>query len=209
MKIIPLQSRTLALLGVVLPLLALFVYVALRSGPLAPVAVTVSTVEARPISPSLFGVGTVEARFTYRIGPTFAGRVKKLDVHVGYRVQAGQLLGEMDPIDLDDRIYAQEAALKRAEAALREAQARQAYAQSQAKRYEQLLAARTTSEETVDTKKQDLKIANAALAAAKEELVRVRADGAAVVAQRNNMRLVSPVDGLVVARNADPGSTGY
>ncbi|MEZ5556205.1 efflux RND transporter periplasmic adaptor subunit [Haliea sp.] len=207
MKIIPLQSRTLALLGVVLPLLALFVYVALRSGPLAPVAVTVSTVEARPISPSLFGVGTVEARFTYRIGPTFAGRVKKLDVHVGYRVQAGQLLGEMDPIDLDDRIYAQEAALKRAEAALREAQARQAYAQSQAKRYEQLLAARTTSEETVDTKKQDLKIANAALAAAKEELVRVRADGAAVVAQRNNMRLVSPVDGLVVARNADPGST--
>ena len=207
MKIIPLQSRTLALLGVVLPLLALFVYVALRSGPLAPVAVTVSTVEARPISPSLFGVGTVEARFTYRIGPTFAGRVKKLDVHVGYRVQAGQLLGEMDPIDLDDRIHAQEAALKRAEAALREAQARQAYAQSQAKRYEQLLAARTTSEETVDTKKQDLKIANAALAAAKEELVRVRADGAAVVAQRNNMRLVSPVDGLVVARNADPGST--
>lgn len=128
-------------------------------------------------------------------------------MHVGYRVQAGQLLGEMDPIDLDDRIHAQEAALKRAEAALREAQARQAYAQSQAKRYEQLLAARTTSEETVDTKKQDLKIANAALAAAKEELVRVRADGAAVVAQRNNMRLVSPVDGLVVARNADPGST--
>jgi RND family efflux transporter MFP subunit len=207
MKILPLQGRTLALIGVILPLLALFVYVALRSGPLAPVAVTVSTVEARPISPALFGVGTAEARFTYRIGPTFAGRVKKLDVHVGDRVQAGQLLGEMDPVDLDDRIRAQEAALKRAEANLHEAEARQAYAQSQAKRYEQLLATRTTSEETVATKKQDLKIANAALTAAKEELVRVRADGAAVVAQRNNMHLVSPVDGLVVARNADPGST--
>lgn len=207
MKILPFQGRTLALIGVIVPLLALFVYVALRSGPLAPVAVTVATVEARPISPALFGVGTVEARFTYRIGPTFAGRVKTLDVHVGDRVQAGQLLGEMDPIDLDDRIHAQEAALKRAEAALHEAEARQAYAQSQAKRYEQLLAAHTTSEETVATKKQDLKIANAALAAAKQELVRVRADGAAVVAQRNNMRLVSPVDGLVVARNAEPSST--
>ena len=64
MKILPFQGRTLALIGVVLPLLALFIYVALRSGPLAPVAVTVSTVEARPISPALFGVGTVEARFT-------------------------------------------------------------------------------------------------------------------------------------------------
>lgn len=207
MKMLPFQGRTLALLGVVLPLLTLFVYVVLRSGPLAPVAVTVSTVEARPISPALFGVGTVEARFTYRIGPTIAGRVKRLDVHVGDRVQAGQLLGEMDPVDLDDRIRAQEAALKRAQAGLHEAEARQAYAQSQAKRYEQLLASHTTSEEIVATKKQDLKIANAALAAAREELARVRSDGAAVVAQRNNMRLVSPVDGLVVAREADPGST--
>jgi RND family efflux transporter MFP subunit len=207
LKILPFQGRTLALIGVVLPLLALFVYVALRSGPLAPVAVTVSTVEAMPISPSLFGIGIVEARFTYRIGPTFAGRLKLLDVHVGDRVQAGQLLGEMDPVDLDDRVRSQEAALKRAEAALQEAEARQAHAQSQAKRYEQLLAARTTSEETAATKKQDLKIANASLAAAREELARVRADGEAVVAQRNNMRLISPVDGLVVAREADPGST--
>lgn len=207
MKVLLLQSRTLALLSVVLPLLALFVYVALRSGPLAPVAVTVATVQARPISPAVFGVGTIEARFTYHIGPTFAGRVKTLDVHVGDRVQAGQLLGEMDPIDLDDRIHAQEAALKRTQAALHEAEARQALAQSQAKRYQQLLAAHTTSEETVATKKQDLKIANAALAAAKQELVRVRAEGAAVVAQRNNMHLVSPVEGLVVARNAEPGST--
>ena len=207
MKMLRFQGRTLALLGVVIPLLALFVYVALRSGPLAPVAVTVSTVEASPISPALFGVGTVEARFTYRIGPTIAGRVKHLDVHVGDRVQAGQLLGEMDPVDLDDRIRAQEAALKRAQAGLHEAEARQAYAQSQARRYEQLLAAHMTSEEIVATKKQDLKIANAVLAAAREELARVRSDGAAVVAQRNNMRLVSPVDGLVVAREADPGST--
>ncbi len=207
MKALPFQGRTLALIGVVLPLLVLFVYVALRSGPLAPVAVTVSTVEARSITPALFGIGTVEARFTYRIGPTFAGRVKKLDVHVGDRVQGGQLLGEMDPVDLDDRVRAQEAALKRAQAALREAEARQAHAQSQAKRYEQLLAVHTTSEEIAATKEQDLKIANAALAAAREELARVRADGAAVVAQRSNMRLVSPVEGLIVARDANPGST--
>ncbi len=207
MKALPFQGRTLALIGVVLPLLVLFVYVALRSGPLAPVAVTVSTVEARSITPALFGIGTVEARFTYRIGPTFAGRVKRLDVHVGDWVQGGQLLGEMDPVDLDDRVRAQEAALKRAQAALREAEARQAHAQSQAKRYEQLLAVHTTSEEIAATKEQDLKIANAALAAAREELARVRADGAAVVAQRSNMRLVSPVEGLIVARDANPGST--
>jgi len=85
MKRLPLQGRTLALLAVVVPLLALFVYVALRSGPMAPVKVTVATVETKSITPALFGIGTVEARHTYRIGPTFTGRVKRLDVEVGER----------------------------------------------------------------------------------------------------------------------------
>ncbi|MDA3971508.1 MAG: biotin/lipoyl-binding protein, partial [Desulfobulbaceae bacterium] len=152
MKSLPIQGRTLALVGVLVPLLALFVYVALRSGPLAPVPVTVTKVEKRAITPALFGIGTVEAQYTYKIGPTFAGRVQRLDVQVGDLVQAGQVLGEMDPVDLDERIRAQDAALKRAEAQLREAQARQEYAQTQARRYEQLLAARSTSEELAATK---------------------------------------------------------
>ena len=42
MKKLPLQGRTLALLAVIIPLLVLFIYVGLRSGPLAPVAVTVA-----------------------------------------------------------------------------------------------------------------------------------------------------------------------
>ena len=121
MKRLPLQGRTLALLAVVVPLLALFVYVALRSGPLAPVKVTVATVETKSITPALFGIGTVEARYTYKIGPTFTGRVKRLDVEVGERVKSGQVLGEMEPVDLDQRIRSQDAALKRAKAALNEA----------------------------------------------------------------------------------------
>lgn len=207
MKTLPLQRRTLALIAVIVPLLALLVYVALRSGPLAPVAVTEAKVESRPISPALFGVGTVEARYTYKIGPTFAGRVKRLDVHVGDHVRAGQLLGEMDPVDLDDRVRSQEAALKRAAAALREATARQTYAETQARRYEQLFAARSTSEEILTTKRQELQIADAALAAAREDLARARSDREGLVAQRGNLRLIAPVDGVVALRDADPGTT--
>ena len=146
MKRLPIKGRTLALLAVILPLLALFIYVGLRSGPLAPVAVTVAKVESRALTPALFGIGTVEARYTYRIGPTIAGRVKTLNVHVGDRVRAQQLLGEMDPVDLDDRVRSQEAVFKRAQATVREAEARLAYANTQAKRYEQLFAVRSSSE---------------------------------------------------------------
>ena len=76
---------------------------------------TVSSVESRAITPALFGIGTVEARYTYKIGPTFAGRVKRLEVHVGDQVKAGQVLGEMEPVDLDARVRSQESAFKRAE----------------------------------------------------------------------------------------------
>lgn len=207
MKYLPFSRRTLALVAVIVPLLVLFIYATFRSGPLAPVAVTVARVESRALTPSLFGIGTVDTRYTYKIGPTFAGRVKRLDVHVGDRVKAGQVLGEMDPVDLDDRVRSQESGYKRAEAALREVAARQSYSETQARRYEELFAVRSTSEEIVTNKRQELQIADAALAAAREDLARSRSDHDAVVAQRRNLRLVTPVDGVVVLRDADPGTT--
>lgn len=207
MKKLPIQGRTLALLAIIIPLLALFIYVGLRSGPLAPVAVTVASVESGSITPALFGIGTVESRYTYKIGPIFAGRVKSLDVHVGDQVKAGQVLGGMEPVDLDDRVRSQESVIKRAEAVLQESKARQVYAQTQAKRYEQLLSVQAVSGESVATKKQELQVANAELSVAQADLARAHSDREGFIAQRSNLRLIAPVDGVVAVRDADPGTT--
>ena len=207
MKYLPVKGRTLAMSVVLLPLLALFVYVALRSGPLAPVPVTIAAVENRSISPALFGIGTIESRYTYKIGPTSAGRIKRLTVQVNESVETGQLLGEMDPVDLHDKIHAQAAAIQRTEAQLLDSQARQVFAKAQAQRYGQLLAARSTSKEIVADKNQAHLIAEANLKAARQEVIRVQAEGAALQAQLSNLNLVAPVAGLVAARNADPGTT--
>lgn len=207
MKKLPIQGRTLALLAIIIPLLALFIYVGLRSGPLAPVAVTVASVESGSITPALFGIGTVESRYTYKIGPIFTGRVKSLDVHVGDQVKAGQVLGGMEPVDLDDRVRSQESVLKRAEAVLQESKARQVYAQTQAKRYEQLLSVQAVSGESVATKKQELQVANAELSVAQADLARAHSDREGFIAQRSNLRLIAPVDGVVAVRDADPGTT--
>ncbi len=215
------HGRTLALVGVLLLLLGLLAYVALRAGPLAPVPVTLATVESREITPALFGIGTVEARHTHKIGPTFAGRIKRVEVQSGDHVKTGQLLGEMDPVDLDDRIGAQDAALKRAEAGvlaveaqIQEVGARKTFAETQARRYEQLLSARSVSEEAVEAKRQEWQVAQAGLSAARanldasrQELARVRAERDGLIRQRASLRLVSPVDGLVTRRDADPGTT--
>lgn len=195
------------MLVVFVPLIALFVYVSLRSGPLAPVSVTVIRVADQSITPGLFGIGTVEARYSYKIGPTFAGRIKRLDVEVGDHVKSGQILGEMDPVDLDKRIHAQEAALKKAEAQLSAAKMSQIYAQTQARRYQELLMARSTSEEILITKKHEEQVAEADLNAAREESTRVSSELDALREQRKSLSLMAPADGLVARRNADPGAT--
>jgi RND family efflux transporter MFP subunit len=215
------SRRVVFLLAVLIPLIGAFLWLALTSGPLAPVPVTLTNVEMRRITPTLFGVGTVEARYTYRIGPTYAGRVRRVEVQVGDRVEAGQLLGEMDPVDLDDRVAAADAALRRAEsgvvaahAQVGDAQARRDFASAQVARYEQLLLSRTASEDTAEAKRQEAQVAEAGLAlavanleSAEQDLVRVRAEREALVQQRANLRLIAPVDALVVSRDAEPGST--
>src|SRR3990167_4595450 len=207
MKRFPLSGRSLAIAAVILALAALLAYVALRSGPLAPVAITVVKVESRALRPSLFGVGTVEARHLHRIGPTAPGRLKRLDVQVGDAVKAGQVLGEMDPVDSDDRLRSQEAQIKRVATTVAEASARQAHAETQARRYEQLYAERATSEELLAARRQDLKLATAALAGVREDHARALSDLQALRTQRGSLRLVAPADGIVTTREGEPGPT--
>ncbi len=220
MKLLFANPRQLSLAAFIVLLLALFGYVALRSGPLAPIPVTVLSVKQESITPALFGVGMVEARYAYLIGPTAAGRLKQVSVQVGDRVQAGQIVAEMDPVDMDDRVNSQQAALGRvqasvlaAEAQMRDTAARKAYAEAQVRRYEKLLQTRFVSEEGVEAKRQEGHVAAAAFAsasanheAARQDIARIRADRDGLARQRANLRLVAPVGGLVVARNAEAGT---
>jgi HlyD family secretion protein len=218
---IPRIPRKWALVGLALLLLAGFVFVALRSGPLAPVRVTVAKVERATIAPTLFGIGTVEARRSYVIGATSAGRVKRVLVDAGDTVRAGQLLAEMDPVDLDQRIAATAAALARAgsaataaEAQLRDAAARRELAVSSARRYEELGAKGFVSATLVEAKAQErasaeagMAAAEANLAAARQDRVRLAAERDGLRQQRDNVRLFAPSAGVVTARDAEPGST--
>lgn len=221
MKMPLLRRRTLTLLGVGIVTAALFAYVVLRSGPLAPVSVVTTIVEARSISPALFGIGTVEARFSYKIGPIIAGRIGTIHVDVGDEVKVDQILAEIDPVDLDARIAALDATIGRAEASVKAAEAqvedalaRRGFAQAQAKRFEELWKTRAVSEVAVETRRQDSQVADAALTAARsnllvaqQELQRNRADRDGLIKQQENLVLRAPVDGVISARKAESGTT--
>lgn len=190
-------------------------------GPLGPPKVTLAKAHKENLNPTVFGIGTVEARLSYSIGPTQAGRVLSAQVDQGDRVKAGQVLGEIDPVDLDQKLQSAAAAVAKAQsvmavsdAQVRDTYSRNALAQTNAKRYNDLLAAQAISQEQADAKQNEANAAQAAydaarasLAAAKEEIVRSLSDQSAILSQRNNLQLISPVTGIVVSRDAEPGTT--
>lgn len=196
-------------------------WVALRSGPLAPIQVTVTRVAEGKVSPALFGIGAVEARRAYLIGPTAAGRVGRVLVDVGDTVKAGQLLAEMDPLDLDKRVASSSAAADRgrsvvatAQAQINDTKSRQVLAASEAQRYVDLGKKGFVSASVVDAKLQQQQSADAqfaaaesALTSAKQDLARLMAEREGAMQQRANIRLNAPTDGVVTSRDAEPGTT--
>ena len=190
-------------------------------GPLGPPKVTVTAVQQQSFKAGVFGIGTVDARLTYAIGPTQAGRVFKVFADQGDKVAAGKVLGEMDPVDLEQKLTGAAASVAKArssllaaEALVRDTASRRTLARTSAERYNALFKADALSREIVDVKNNEANAAQsahesaqAAAEAARGEVARANADYAALISQRNNLQLVSPVDGLVVARDAEPGAT--
>jgi HlyD family secretion protein len=206
-------AATAALIG--------FIWIVTTQGPMAAVKVTVAEAKNGSLALSLFGIGTVEARRSYSIGPTSAGRIGRVLVDQGDSVKAGQLLAEMDPVDLEDRLAAGQATADRAannvrasEASLAEASSRSKLASTSAERYADLRRRNFVSQEAADAKRHEANAAQAArtaaeatLAAARDEARRTQAERAGTGKARAHLRLISPVDGVVAARLGEPGSS--
>ena len=196
-------------------------FVATRMGPLAPTKVTVIKVKSENLTPSVFGTGSVEARQSWLMGPTVAGRVLRVHVDAGQEVKAGQLLAEMDPVDLDQRLQAQDAALAKAvsvqtaaQAQLADAKARRELATTNLNRQKELARQNFISPSALEGREQELQSAQAAHEAAqanvqatRQDAQRLQAERAAAVQQRQNTRLIAPADAVVVSRDAEAGST--
>ncbi|MEQ1660114.1 MAG: efflux RND transporter periplasmic adaptor subunit, partial [Hylemonella sp.] len=139
----------------------------------------------------------------------------------GERVKAGQLLAEMDPVDLQQRVEGIEASLARAasmheaaQAQVADTSARRELARANARRYQDLGQQNFVSPGVVETRQQELlsaeaqvRAAQANLSAAAQDLTRLQAERSALQQQRRNTRLLATQDGVVLSRDAEPGST--
>ncbi|MBK8011763.1 MAG: efflux RND transporter periplasmic adaptor subunit [Deltaproteobacteria bacterium] len=198
-----------------------FFWLLTTHGPLAPVGVQQGSIARADLSPSVFGIGTVDARLAYAVGPIAPGRLLRVLVDQGEAVKAGQLLAEMDPVDLDRRVQAAKSTAARSRQAVQVAEAQAAEAASRARlaamnrdRDRGLHERHVISKQALDNSTSEAERAEAALVAAranveavKQDIERVDAESQGLGSLRESLRLVSPVDGVIVSREAEPGTT--
>lgn len=136
------------------------------------------------------GIGRVEARRIHQLSSVVAARLVSVSADTGDRVQAGQQVGQLDPVDLPERLRAAQAA----EARWRESRAKLAYVRSNAARFERLAGQGAVSDD-----------ATLGALAAQQQSLRLVAPVAGIVSRR----LVDPgstvVPGQPVLEIADPG----
>ncbi|MBL0142472.1 MAG: efflux RND transporter periplasmic adaptor subunit [Betaproteobacteria bacterium] len=214
-------GRKAALGAVGIGVALLLAWLVTSQGPLASTKVTVAKVERGTLTASTFGIGTVEARRAYALGPTVASRVLRVLVDQGDAVKAGQLLAELDPVDLTDRVTSAQLAAERATSAIRAAQAQLDEARSRsrtarvsAERSVELRAKGFISQEAVEAKAYEATASDAAADAAAAQLAvavrdreRALSDVSGAGKLRAQARLVSPVDGIVTSRLVESGTT--
>ncbi|MDP2806290.1 MAG: efflux RND transporter periplasmic adaptor subunit [Gallionellaceae bacterium] len=215
------SKKKLQLLALGAGVLALFAWVVITQGPLSPVKVTVEKIQTGNLVNSVFGVGTIKAKRSYNLAPTMTGRIKSVLVEQGDRVVAGQVLAEMDPVDLEDKLASGQRVIEKAANSIRAAEAQVSEASSKLNtisatfvRYQELRTRGFVSQEMFDAKQHDKNAATAALAtataslnSAKEEQARAQADARGITKLNAQTRLLSPINGVVSSRLLEPGST--
>lgn len=165
--------------------------------PLAPAteparAVTVVTVELRPISGIAVATGLLVSREEAAVGSELSGfRVAEVLVEEGAIVRTGEPLARLDDTLLRARIA-------QARAALLQAQAQEAQAGGDAERVAGLEGTGVLSDEAIAQRRNDARSAEAGTAVAQAQLNDL-------TTQAGRMTIRAPVAGLVLERKVRPG----
>ena len=184
-----------------------------------PLTLSVADV-ATDVPVQVFGLGTVEARVTSRIGFKVAGVLTELRADVGDRVGKGAVLARLDDREQTAQlarakatVQQTEASLQRAKASVDKAQANYANAKSINERRQQLLKGSNTSIESAQTAQAvqdaalgDVNLAKGDVLVATANISDAKAQHELQSTTLNFFTLTAPYDAMVTARLKELGS---
>lgn len=152
--------------------------------------------------------GTLEPTRSVAVGSELSGTVARVHADVNDTVRKGQLLVELDTAKLRDAVAAARADLTAAQARRRQSAATVADARTTLGRQEKIASlsdGQFPSRAELDTARTTLEKALADEAAAAATVEQVRAALSTAETNLSKAALRSPIDGVVLARNVEPG----
>jgi HlyD family secretion protein len=151
--------------------------------------------------------GTLSALGSVDVGSEVSGRVQNVYVDYNQRVEKGQVLADIDPVELkataaqaSAQVAANRAAIKTAEATLVEAT--QALERAKAQLAQGLVATKE-----LETAQASHARAEASLASAKANAAVASANLSSASWKVTKTKVISPIDGIVLSRSVSPGQT--
>jgi HlyD family secretion protein len=186
---------------------------------LRPVTVQVGAVE-RNVAVDVFGLGTVEARVTSKVGFKVSGVLVDLRADVGNRVAKGAVLARLDDREQSARVARAKAATQQAEAnfqkataSAQKAQANYANAKNINERRQKLVQSSSASVESAETAKTaqdaalaDVNLTTSDIAVARAAIGDAKAQLQLETATLDFHTLAAPYDAMVTARLKELGS---
>lgn len=176
-------------------------------GSAAPRYVTQAPVRD-DLTVTVTATGTLEPVRSVSIGSELSGIVSKVNVDVNSTVKAGDVLIELDTAKLKSAVNQAKASLASAKAGLGEANAAVVEARLKMKRLDELNKAsggKLPSRTEMDEQRATVLKAEAAVATAKAKIEDAQAQLETQETNLSKASIISPVDGVVLARSVEPG----
>lgn len=170
---------------------------------------TVSTLitERQPAEWTLTFTGVLVARDEIAVGTAQQDqRIASVEVEVGQRVTAGQVLVRLETAMLENKLREAEGRVARSKASLAQQEATLAQAKASLERAERLKASRTISEQTYEDRASSVAVTTQAVAVQRAENAEAEAQRAEAARQLERSIIRASADGIVSERLARAGA---
>jgi len=154
-------------------------------------------------------VGSVRARTSAIVSTRIPGSISVLRVREGDRVRKGQLLAQLDAQENQANAAVATAAIDEARRGLDEAQSRKKLADTTFDRYQNLFNEQAVTRQEFDVKQTEKDVAAQGVARAHSRLKQSQAGAKAATTMSNYTRIIAPISGIIVSKQADLGATVF
>jgi HlyD family secretion protein len=151
--------------------------------------------------------GTLEAVTTVDVGTQVSGLVQDMYADFNSIVRKDQVIARLDPSLIQTRIEQNRASVIRAEAELERLKVALADAKQKLGRAQQMWARELIPRTELETAEVNVQSAEAQIKSSQASLVQAQANLQSEQVNLGHTVIKSPIDGIVISRNVDPGQT--